>query len=99
MMLASIVWVPGMKEIGLTRFAAYMPLAVCVFVFTLNPLFGQVVNNASAGIYGTFIACFNIFMLRGFFPDGVTPEAGATSAVSIVGWLDYLIFVLLFLAC
>merc|ERR1719265_1840090 len=97
MLLATIVWVPAVREAGFERFAPYIPLATCVFIFTLNPLFGQVVNNAHAGIIGTFLACFNIFMMRGFFPDGVTTETSGASTVHIVGWLNYLIFNLLFL--
>merc|ERR1719163_1084351 len=96
MLLATIVWVPAVQEMGFARFAPYIPLATCVFIFTLNPLFGQVVNNAHAGIIGTFLACFNIFMMRGFFADGVTAKDGNFSTVNIVGWLDYLLFNLFF---
>merc|ERR1719310_2641254 len=74
-----------------------MPLATCVFIFTINPMFGAVVANAHAGIIGTFIACFNIFMMRGFFPDGVTAQSANSSPENIVGWLDYLLFNLYFL--
>jgi len=93
MLLASIVWIPGVLD----RFAAYIPLAVCIFVFTLNPYFGTVVNNAHAGIIGTFLACFNIFMMRGFFPDGVEPTDGRFSTVNVAGWANFLLFDLLFL--
>merc|ERR1719262_1705696 len=98
MVLASIVWVKAVQDAGFARFAPYIPLATCVFVFTLNPLFGAVVNNCHAGIIGTFLACFNIFMMRGFFPDGVTPEHTGFSTTNIAGWLNYLLFNLLFLA-
>merc|ERR1719420_798483 len=97
LMLASIAWVPGMKSIGLDRYAAYMPLAICIYVFTLNPIFGTTVNNAHAGVWGTFLACLNIFMLRGFFSEGVQPGDGAFSTVSLVGWANYLILTFLVL--
>jgi hypothetical protein len=38
------------------------------------------------------VACLNIFLLRGFFPDGVTPGMGFTSAPSIAGWLDLAVY-------
>merc|ERR1719316_1904112 len=97
MLLATIVWVPAVQEMGFARFAPYIPLATCVFIFTINPMFGAVVANAHAGIIGTFIACFNIFMMRGFFPDGVTADSANSSPENIVGWLDYLLFNLYFL--
>merc|ERR1719160_2464381 len=96
-LLAAIVWVPAIQDAGFARFAPYVPLATCVFIFTLNPLFGQTVNNCHAGIIGTFIACFNIFMMRGFFPDGVTPGKEGFSTENIAGWANYLIMNLLFL--
>ena len=77
-------------------FSAYIPLAICIFIFALNPLFDVVVDNAHLGIIETFIACFNIFMLRGFLPDGVTPGKEGFSTISIVGWVDFLLFDLFF---
>jgi len=98
--MATLVWVPATSEIGdLKRFKAFMPLAICVFIFTINPIFGQVVDNATAGILGTFVACLNIFILRGFFAEGVEPGMGHFSTPSIVAWTDLCIFNLLCLIC
>merc|ERR1719253_1343453 len=58
---------------------------------------GGVLNTASAGISGCFVACFNVWFLRGFFPNGVDEGMTFTSAPSLVGWLDLAIFNLLVL--
>lgn len=97
LLLASLIWVPAVRNIGLARFAPYMPLAMCIYVFTINPVLGQTIDNATAGIIGTFIAVFNTWMLRGFFGDGVTPDGG--SAAFVVGWIDFLLFDLVMLMC
>merc|ERR1719420_1580262 len=85
-LLGAIVWMNAGKYIGIGHLQGYIPLAICIFLFTINPIFGTVVCNAWAGIIGTFLACFNIFMLRGFFPDGVLPTDPQFSAAAVVGF-------------
>jgi len=99
MLLGSLIWIPSLQEsLGVERFAKHAPLAICLMIFFAAPTFGAVVNTASAGIGGAFFAAFNIFMLRGFFPDGVTPGQGHTSTESIVGWTDLALFNLIMLS-
>lgn len=94
LLLALVVW----SEVPwLARFKAYVPLAICIFLFTINPIFGQVVDNASAGIIGTFAAFLNIFIMRGFFAEGVDPNKGPLQTAAIVGWVDFFLFDLYFL--
>jgi len=98
MLLGTLVWMPSVTEqLGVERYAKHVPLAICLMVFFAAPTFGGVVNTATAGIAGAFMAAFNIFMLRGFFPDGVTPGKGHLSTESIVGWVDLGMFNLIML--
>jgi hypothetical protein len=90
--LASAIWIPETKPYIDQGFAKFIPLSVLMIFFTMQPVFGSIIGSATAAITGTFFACLNIFILRGFFPDGVTPGAGHFSPASIVGWLDLAIF-------
>eukprot|EP00929_Paragymnodinium_shiwhaense_P010922 TRINITY_DN115_c0_g1_i1.p1 TRINITY_DN115_c0_g1~~TRINITY_DN115_c0_g1_i1.p1 ORF type:complete len:846 (-),score=258.84 TRINITY_DN115_c0_g1_i1:110-2647(-) len=93
MMLGTLVWVPSVAEtLGMERFTKHVPLAICLMVFFAAPTFGAVVNTATAGMAGAFMATLNIFILRGFFADGVTPGKGHFSVESIVGWTDLAFF-------
>jgi hypothetical protein len=96
--LASAIWIPELKPYVPEGFAPYIPLSVLMIFFTMNPVFGGIVGNATAAIEGTFFAVLNIFILRGFFPDGVTPEDGFLSAASIVGWIDLMIYNFVFVS-
>merc|ERR1719229_1931138 len=91
-LLASAIWIPATKPYVDQGLAKYVPLSVLMIFFTMQPVFGSIVGSATAAITGTFWAVFNIFMLRGFFPDGVTPGDGFFSPASIAGWLDLAIF-------
>jgi len=86
------------KALGLERFAMHAGLAACLMVFFTTFTVGGVLNTASAGVSGCFVAVLNIFILRGFFADGVTPEMSWNSGASIVGWADLAIFNVLALA-
>jgi len=91
MFLGSMVWMPEVAaKFGLTRFAKHASLAACLMIFMSAPTVGGVINGASAGVTGCFMACLNIFILRGFFPDGVTPgtPAGFASVEQVIGWID-----------
>jgi len=101
MCLGSLVWLPEWAEsIGMTRFAKHSALAVCLMIFMSGTTVGGVVNGASAGVMGCFMACLNIFILRGFFPDGVEPgtPAGFVPLPAFVGWVDLGLFNLYMLA-
>jgi hypothetical protein len=95
--LASCIWIPETKPYVDQGLAKYVPLSVLMIFFTMQPVFGSIVGSATAAISGTFYAVLNIFLLRGFFPDGVTPGDGFFSPASIVGWLDLMVFNMIFL--
>jgi hypothetical protein len=76
----------------------YIAVGVMVIFFNLSWHFGSVLGAGTAAIQGTFYASFNIFMLRGFFPDGRTPEMGHMSTPSVIGWLDLALFNMFFLS-
>jgi hypothetical protein len=96
--LATMIWVPETKAYAPQEFKPYIPLSILMIFFTMNEVFGGIVANATAAIIGTFWAVFNVFMLRGFFPDGVTGDMGHFSSASVVGWADIMIFNMVFLA-
>eukprot|EP00929_Paragymnodinium_shiwhaense_P036405 TRINITY_DN1951_c0_g5_i1.p1 TRINITY_DN1951_c0_g5~~TRINITY_DN1951_c0_g5_i1.p1 ORF type:complete len:843 (-),score=270.86 TRINITY_DN1951_c0_g5_i1:159-2687(-) len=101
MILGSLVWMPEWAaSIGMTRFAKHSALAVCLMIFMSGTSVGGVINGASAGVMGCFLACLNIFILRGFFPDGVEPGTplGFVSVPAVVGWIDLGLFNLYMLA-
>jgi hypothetical protein len=97
-LLATIIWVPSMGAYVDQSWAQYIPLSVMMIFFTINPVFGSIIGNATAAISGTFFAVANIFILRGFFPDGVTREGGLSSPSNVIGWMDVMIFNFVFLA-
>jgi hypothetical protein len=82
----------------LEDYAEHMPLAICILIFTISPSFGTVLDNAGAAIMGVFIACMNIWVMRGFFPNGVEPGMGMWSVENVVGWVDVTLFNLIMLA-
>jgi hypothetical protein len=96
--LASVIWIPGLDQIIPKVYAQYVPLSVMMIFFTINPVFGGIVGAATAAILGTFYAVTNIFILRGFFPDGATRAQGLTSPATVVGWLDVMIFNFIFIS-
>jgi hypothetical protein len=97
-LIGCMVWLPEQtKAVGMARFAPFAGLAGCLMCFFSTFTIGGVLNTASAGISGCFVACFNVWLLRGFFPDGVTPADTSTSAATIIGWTDLAIFNLLVL--
>merc|ERR1719393_232762 len=88
MALGMLVWAPGMTaSMGWQRFAKHTPLAICLMIFFAAPTVGAVINTASAGICGAFWACFNIFMLRGFFSRRREAWHG-TLVHGVHGWMD-----------
>jgi hypothetical protein len=98
-LIGCLVWLPDQtKAAGLGRFAQFAGLAGCLMCFFSTFSIGGVLNTASAGISGCFVACFNVWLLRGFFPNGVEPGMGATAGAKVVGWMDLAIFNLLVLA-
>lgn len=101
MLLGSLVWMPELAEsLGMTRFAKHAALAICLMIFMSGTTVGGVINGASAGVSGCFLACFCTFMLRGFFPDGVEPGTpkGMFQAAAVIGWIHICFFNLFVLA-
>jgi hypothetical protein len=97
-MLASCIWIPGLDQVVPKVYAQYIPLSVMMIFFTINPVFGGIVGAATAAITGTFFAVANIFILRGFFPDGSTRDQGLANPAAVVGWIDVMIFNFIFIA-
>merc|ERR1719235_1473976 len=100
-LLASIVWVPAIRKPFPNQIQARIPLVVCLFVFTVNPLLGTAIQNALCGINGTFWACFHMWVMNGIFPGGMKEGMSPTSPAAIFGWANFLIFtfIILFVKC
>merc|ERR1719463_944616 len=97
--IAAIVWVPAIRKPFPNQIQARIPLVICLFVFTVNPLMGVAVANGVAGIIGTFWACFHMWVMNGIFPGGMKEGMSPTSATAIFGWVNFLIFLFLTLMC
>merc|ERR1719399_1418873 len=98
-LLATIVWVPAIRKPFPNQVQARIPLVICLFVFTVNPMVGTALGNAIAGINGTFWACFHMWFMNGIFPGGMKEGMSPTSACAIFGWANFLIFTFLVLWC
>merc|ERR1719321_1550072 len=96
-LLAAIVWVPAIRKPFPNQVQARIPLVICLFVFTINPLLGIAIQNACCGILGTFWACLHMWVMNGIFPGGMKPEYSSTSACAIFGWVNMLVFMFLVL--
>merc|ERR1719321_633896 len=96
-LLAAIVWVPAIRKPFPNQVQARIPLVICLFVFTINPLLGVAIQNAVCGILGTFWACLHMWVMNGIFPGGMKPEYSSTSACAIFGWVNMLVFMFLVL--
>merc|ERR1719214_199186 len=99
--IAAIVWVPAIRKPFPNQIQARIPLVICLFVFTVNPLMGVAVANGVAGIVGTFWACFHMWVMNGIFPGGMKEGMSPTSATAIFGWVNFLVFtfIILFVKC
>merc|ERR1719409_1895407 len=95
--IAAIVWVPAIRKPFPNQIQARIPLVICLFVFTVNPLMGVAVANGVAGIIGTFWACFHMWVMNGIFPGGMKEGMSPTSATAIFGWVNFLVFTAIFL--
>merc|ERR1719272_2439011 len=98
-LLASIVWIPAIRQPFPNQIQARIPLVICLFVFTINPLLGTAIQNACCGIIGTFWACLHMWVMNGIFPGGMKEGMSPTSACAIFGWANFLIFTFLVLWC
>merc|ERR1719217_1894514 len=96
-LLGAIVWVPAIRKPFPNQVQARIPLVICLFVFTINPLLGTAVQNCCCGIIGTFVACFHMWVMNGIFPGGMKEGMSPTSATAIFGWCNFLIFLFVFL--
>merc|ERR1719506_1477218 len=97
MILASIIWIPAIRKPFPNQIQGMVPLLICLFVFTVNPMVGTALGNAIAGINGTFWACFHMWFMNGIFPGGMKEGMSPTSACAIFGWANFLIFTFLVL--
>merc|ERR1719181_2102509 len=99
--IAAIVWVPAIRKPFPDQIQARIPLVICLFVFTVNPLMGTAVANGFSGIVGTFWACFHMWVMNGIFPGGMKEGMSPTSATAIFGWVNFLVFtfIILFVKC
>merc|ERR1719359_707925 len=95
--IAAIVWVPAIRKPFPNQIQARIPLVICLFVFTVNPLMGVAVANGVAGIIGTFWACFHMWFMNGIYPGGMKPGMSPTSGCAIFGWANFLLFTFVFL--
>merc|ERR1719159_1287616 len=98
-LLAAIVWVPAIRKPFPNQIQARIPLVICLFVFTINPLLGTAIQNCCCGIVGTFWACLHMWVMNGIFPGGMKEGMSPTSATAIFGWANFLIFTFLVLWC
>merc|ERR1719375_1630266 len=96
-LLACIVWIPAVRKPFPNQIQARIPLVICLFVFTINPLLGTAVQNCCCGILGTFWACFHMWVMNGIFPGGMKEGMSPTSACAIFGWVNFLVFTFLVL--
>merc|ERR1719159_1763479 len=95
--IASFVWVPALRKPFPNQIQARLPLVICLFVFTVNPLMGCAVANGCAGVIGTFWACLHMWVMNGIFPGGMKEGMSPTSGCAIFGWANFLIFLFIFL--
>merc|ERR1719160_700514 len=100
-LIATIIWVPAIRKPFPNDIQARIPLVICLFVFTINPLMGTAVANGFAGIVGTFWACLQMWVMNGIFPGGMKEGMSPTSATAIFGWINFLVFtfIILFSKC
>merc|ERR1719380_170872 len=96
-LLGAIVWVPAIRKPFPNQVQARIPLVICLFVFTINPLLGTAVQNCCCGIIGTFVACLHMWVMNGIFPGGMKEGMSPTSATAIFGWVNFLLFTFIFL--
>merc|ERR1719214_167002 len=95
--IAAIVWVPAIRKPFPNQIQARIPLVICLFVFTVNPLMGVAVANGCAGVIGTFWACLHMWVMNGIYPGGMKEGMSPTSGCAIFGWANFLIFLFIFL--
>jgi len=65
--------------------AGYMGLAALLYMFTINKVLGTTIGNAIVGVFGTFLACFHMWVMQGIFPGGMEPGMSNFGTVAIFG--------------
>merc|ERR1719316_672755 len=100
-LMACIIWVPAIRKPFPNQIQGKIPLVICLFCFTVNPLMGCAIANGVTGILGTFWACFHMWVMNGIFPGGMKEGMSPTSACAIFGWANFLAFtfIILFTKC
>merc|ERR1719316_150977 len=96
-LIASIIWIPAVRKPFPNDIQTRIPLVICLFVFTVNPLMGCAVANGCAGVIGTFWACLHMWVMNGIYPGGMKEGMSPTSGCAIFGWANFLIFLFVFL--
>jgi hypothetical protein len=94
-LMACIVWVPAFGKPLPPDIPAYMPLAIVLFFFTITPLLGSTIRNGIVGVWGTFLACFHMWVMQGVYPGGMSHShsTGQKHNIELFGWLNMLAFV------
>merc|ERR1719191_2562820 len=95
--ISCVIWVPAVRKPFPNDIQARIPLVICLFVFTVNPLMGTAIANGCSGIAGTFWACLHMWVMNGIFPGGMKEGMSPTSATAIFGWVNFLLFTFIFL--
>merc|ERR1719335_37526 len=98
-LLGAIVWVPAIRKPFPDDLQARIPLVICLFVFTVNPMTGGAIGGGITAILGTFWACLHMWVMNGIFPGGMKEGMSPTSATAIFGWANFLIFTFVVLWC
>ena len=88
--LATTVWAPMVRNLFPDTLAGYMGLAIVLYFFTVNKIFGATIQSGIGKIWATFLACFHMWVLQGFFHEGVSHTTPAY--VTYVGWVHFLVF-------
>merc|ERR1719487_2064384 len=99
MLMASIIWVAEINKPFPNEIAARMALVACLFAFTVNPILGTAMANGFCGVMGTFWACFHMWVMNGIYPGGMKEGMSPTSGAAIFGWVNFLLFLWIFLFC
>jgi hypothetical protein len=98
-LMACIVWIPAFGKPLPPDIPNYMPLVIVLFFFTIMPLFGQTVKNSLVGVWGTFLACFHMWVMNGIYPGGMQPgmTPNYDNKIYLFGWINMLAFLWLML--
>jgi hypothetical protein len=95
--LSCLVWFPSLHWVTPADFQDKVPLVICLYFFTVNPILGTTIQNAFAGALGTLWAFLMIWFMNGVFPGGMAPGMSMASAPAIFGWVSFFFFTFIIL--